>query len=154
MRIQKAIITLFIVITAGFIGINHVNAQTKDIIYVSEGCPHCAKVEAFVEKNNLTDKIEFRDTAQDTAYSDELNQLFDKYGTAEEERGVPTYENNDQIYSGDTPIIEQLITKYSIENPVYGETLGITDYIFIGFGGLILISVLGYSVYSSINKKK
>ncbi|MGE5298231.1 MAG: hypothetical protein ACM3KM_03645, partial [Acidobacteriaceae bacterium] len=30
------------------------------ILFVGEGCPHCAKVEEFIQTNNIASKVQFR----------------------------------------------------------------------------------------------
>jgi len=51
-------------------------------------------------------------------------------------------------------IINKIIEIYQIEDPIYSDESSVMDYIFMGLGGVVLVAVLGYSVYSSLNKKK
>jgi len=103
MNIQKAIIIITSILAMFFFSDTQVLAQEsatiKLTIYVSEGCQHCAKVEKFVELNDLTERIEYRDTANSEDYANQLSELFDNYGTPQEERGVPTMEFDGQIYN-------------------------------------------------------
>ncbi|MGE5298406.1 MAG: hypothetical protein ACM3KM_04550, partial [Acidobacteriaceae bacterium] len=35
-------------------------AEPAIILFVGEGCPHCAKVEEFIQTNNIASKVQFR----------------------------------------------------------------------------------------------
>lgn len=35
------------------------NVQGKMILFYRDDCPHCKNVEAFIEKNNIKDKVDF-----------------------------------------------------------------------------------------------
>jgi len=155
MNIKKSMITIIIVVAiANIFNIAITHASEKIIVYVSTGCPHCANVEAFVEYNKLEESVEFRDTAEDENYDIELTALFDKYDIPANERGVPSAEIDGELFSGDTPIINEFVTKFMVEEPVYSAPLGTSDYVFIGFGGLLLLFIIGYSIYSSVIRGK
>src|SRR5688572_4957695 len=70
-----------------------VNAQTigdKPILYVREGCPHCAKVKAFLSKYNLTDSLEIKETFNNPANTAEMESWFKKLNVTDpNEKGVP-----------------------------------------------------------------
>jgi glutaredoxin len=125
----------------------------KIIIYATTTCPHCKRVKAFVAANEVPD-VEFRNVDVNKTYLDEYNALYAKYNVEEKNRGVPVLENNGGLISGDQPIIDFLTTKYNITPKEEDKTLQTSgsDMAFIAIGGLVLLAVIGYGVYSTIKK--
>jgi glutaredoxin len=130
-------------------------AQIKYIIYTTTTCAHCKKVKAFVSSNSVPN-IEFRNVDIDATNLEEFKALYTKYNIMDEsKRGVPVMENNGQLISGDAPIIEFLTNTFGIVPKEADTTLktSSSDWVFIGFGGLVILLVVGYGAYSVINKK-
>src|SRR5688572_8328084 len=135
-----------------------VNAQPigdKPILSVREGCPHCAKVKAFLDKNNLTSTLEIKETFNNEANSKEMESWFTKlHVTDPNQNGVPFLILDDKTYLvGDVPIIEYLAEKHNITIDITEYESSPADTIFLAVGGLLLFGVLGYGVYSSLKKK-
>jgi glutaredoxin len=123
------------------------------IIYASTTCPHCKKVKDFVATNNVPD-VEFRETDTNPTYLEEYKALYDKYKVDEASRGVPVLEDNGGLISGDQPIIDFLTKKFNITPKQVDTTIATSssDVAFIIIGGLVILGVIGYGVYSTINK--
>lgn len=129
--------------------------KDKPLLYVRKGCPHCAKVEAFLNKYNLNDKVEKIETFNNEEKAKELDSWFKKLNvTDSNQMGVPFLVVDEKTYFvGDVPIIDYLAKQNNItvEPEVYQSSTA--DMIFLGLGGLVLFGVLGYGIYTSIKKK-
>jgi len=84
------------------------------IIYVGDGCPHCANVEAYVEKNDLEKflPIVFKEVYNNRENAQEFNKVADRIGAPMNRRGVPFMVYGNQYWIGDKPIIEVLENAY------------------------------------------
>lgn len=83
-------------------------------IYIGQGCPHCANVEAYVSENKL-DKIfpiTFKEVYYDRANAQEFTAVAEKLGAPLNKRGVPFMVYGGQYWIGDTPIIKVLGDRY------------------------------------------
>ena len=91
-------------------------SQATYTIYVGDGCPHCANVEAYVEKNDLTKifPIVFKEVYNNRENAKEFNEVADKIGAPLNKRGVPFMVYGKEYWIGDTPIISVLDDKYEI----------------------------------------
>lgn len=127
----------------------------KPLLYVRKGCPHCAKVEAFLIKYNLEDKVEKIETLNNEEKTKELNSWFTKLNVTDpNQQGVPFFVIDEKTYLvGDVPIIEYLAKENNITIEVEEYQSSTADTIFLAVGGLLLFGVLGYGVYSSFKKK-
>ena len=126
-------------------------------LYVRQGCPHCANVEAFMAKYGITDKVKIVETLNVQSAIDELTGWYDKFKLAADQRGVPfLLVNGTSYYEGDTPIIDYLTKTFNITVVPDTTTTSTStaDIIFVLAGGLILFSILGYGIYTMIGKKK
>ena len=90
------------------------SSQAIYTIYVGDGCPHCANVEAYVGKNNLTEifPIVFKEIYNDRQNAQEFNKVATEIGAPLNQRGVPFMVYGKQYWIGDTPIISVLSDKY------------------------------------------
>lgn len=86
-------------------------AQTEDkqiIFFYGQGCPHCAKVEAYFEKEGIYDKYPI--VAKEIYFNDqnraEYSSVMDKLGVPVDKRGVPALVLGDKLIVGDAPIID------------------------------------------------
>ena len=92
-----------------------VSAQNKDKImfYWGQGCPHCAKVERYIQENHL-DKY-FNIESKEIYFNKKNRQDFlntcQKYNVPLQKEGVPLALINNQCIIGDQPIINALKTK-------------------------------------------
>jgi len=84
------------------------------IIYVGDGCPHCANVEAYVEKNDLEKflPVVFKEIYYNRENAQEFNKVADRIGAPMNRRGVPFMVYGSQYWIGDRPIIEVLENAY------------------------------------------
>lgn len=151
---KNLIISLILLLTIPFT----VFAQEvgdKPILYVREGCVHCAKVDAFLEKNNLKDTVVIKETFNNEANQKELGEWFTKLNVTDpNQQGVPFLVVDEKTYFvGDAPIIEYIANKNNIVVEVEEYQSSTADSIFLVVGGLLLFGVLGYGIASSLKKK-
>jgi glutaredoxin len=127
----------------------------KPLLYVRKGCSHCAKVDAFLIKYNLEDKVQKIETLNNEENTKQLNSWFTKLNVTDtNQQGVPFLVIDDKTYLvGDVPIIEYLAKQDNITIEVDEYQSSTADTIFLAVGGLLLFGVLGYGVYSSFKKK-
>jgi len=78
------------------------------ILYYGNGCPHCAEVEEFIQKNNLDIEIEKKEIYQNTENAEEFNKTCDKENISLMDRGVPFLYAEGQCFIGDKQIISYL----------------------------------------------
>ncbi|RJR26793.1 cytochrome c biogenesis protein [candidate division WWE3 bacterium] len=82
--------------------------ENKIYFFYGNGCPHCAVVEEYFEKNGFFDKYPIENKEiyfnRDNAFL--YNALMGKLGVPEQQRGVPTLVVGDKVFVGDKPIID------------------------------------------------
>ena len=87
------------------------NAQAQAYmpeLYVGTGCPHCAKVEAFLEgfsQQHPQFKLNIYDVYKSRRDAAKLMQKFSELDVPEEQRGVPVLFTGKTYYFGDRDII-------------------------------------------------
>ena len=131
-------------------------ADTPYKLYVRQGCPHCAAVEAFLQQNNLESHVQYIETFNNTTNQNAMEADFKAHGVTDpSQMGVPfLIVDANTYYDGDTPIIQFFATKYNIDiskRTQYQSSS--SDIIFLGLGGLAVIAIVGYGIYSSMKKK-
>lgn len=139
----------------GFLSvISPVRAQESLVLYVQEGCGHCAKVEKFIEDNELSGDIEIKDTILDPGVSEEYTEYLDSKEVPVEDRGVPllVIDGNDHKI-GDTPIISYLRDVFGIEEDTQ-PSVETGDTVLLLFGGGVVVSIFGYGVVNGIKSSK
>jgi len=64
-------------------------------------------------------------------------------------------EKSDEIINGDTPIIDILISRYGITNPIYEEesSFSVDTNILIVFGLVVAIIFVIYGIYFLVSRK-
>jgi cytochrome c biogenesis protein CcdA/glutaredoxin len=84
------------------------------VIYVGDGCPHCAKVEEHVEQNDYDEifDVEFKEVYHDSDNATEFNKVAEAYGIDLLKRGVPAMVVHGQYIVGDTPINDYFDDQY------------------------------------------
>lgn len=146
---KKILLTILIFLSFSLISFAQ---EEKEKIYVRKGCAHCLKVEAFVEKYELKDRVEVIETYNDEEKTNELNSHFSRLNISN--AGVPfMLIGENEYYMGDTPIIKYLAQKYEITIEESEYQTSTSDVVFLSLGGLFLFSVLGYGLYSMLKKK-
>ena len=126
------------------------------VLYVQEGCSHCAKVEAFIEENGLEGEFIIKDTSVDEGASEEYVEDLERLGVSLEESGVPMLVyDNDQYLTGDTPIISFLQERFSITPSDDGEIVAdASDVVILTAGVLFVGGILGYGIVKIVNDRK
>lgn len=107
---MKKIILFFVGISV-FVGFftNVVFAgEEKAVLYYGNGCPHCAKVEEFLQNNTLNIELERKEIYQNTKNAEEFNEICEKENIDLMSRGVPFLYHGGQCFVGDLPIISYL----------------------------------------------
>ena len=86
------------------------------VIYVGDGCPHCAKVEAYVDEQGYAEifNLEFKEVYHDSDNAKKMGEVADYFGLELTERGVPFLVTATGYKMGDGPIIDFLDTKYDV----------------------------------------
>jgi cytochrome c biogenesis protein CcdA len=84
------------------------------VIYVGDGCPHCANLEAHVENEGYDEifDIEFKEVYHDPANAKEMGQVSDYFGIGMFERGVPLTVTSTGYFMGDKLAADFLDDKY------------------------------------------
>ena len=103
------------------------STANNGILYYGAGCPHCAKVEAFIEKNGPKDKIIEKEIYHHPDNAKEFNRICNQKGISLINRGVPFLYVNDQCFIGDQQIIDHFKQSQSMrrgiaKNPKSNET--------------------------------
>lgn len=152
---KKILFTLLIIFLFPFVANAQSTVGDKPILYVREGCPHCEKVDAFLEKNNLKNFVIRNETFNNEEKQKELEAWFVKLNVTDvNQKGVPFLVIDDKTYFvGDVDIIKYIAGKNNIvvQEPQYQASTA--DTIFLAVGGIVLFGVIGYGVYSSFKKK-
>lgn len=133
-------------------------------IFVHEDCPHCQDVEKWVAENDLEDNVKYMELKNNDANNDLLAEYWEKF-EIEGGMGWPfmVVSEEDKTYQiGSTPIMEELAAQLGID---YEESDALApgttnkedsagDTLFFIFGGLIVLAVVGYAVYSLISDEE
>jgi len=142
--------------------------EYKYLVFVHENCGHCKAVEAFIEEYGIEGHIELKQLKD----NDENMALLEQYWTDFEIEGGYGWPmlvrlGDDSIYAlGDTPIMDLLATDLSLDYEVSTvleneeqaldidakveekkrDTVG--DKIFLYIGGIFMLSIIGYGIYT------
>jgi len=90
------------------------SASTNQLIlYYGQGCPHCARVEEFIEQNKVKEKIalEEKEVWYDSRNAKEMVERAKSCRISENELGVPFLWDGQHCLIGDTDIIAFLKKK-------------------------------------------
>ena len=82
-------------------------------LFYGTGCPHCAMVEEFFEKQDLFNKYQVKKLEIYFNKNNALlyNQLLTQRGIPIQEQGVPTIVIGNKVIMGDKPIIDNFVTE-------------------------------------------
>jgi len=98
-----------LVLGLSFVFAFSVKAKEEILYFFGTGCPHCAQVEEFIEKNEIEEKYDITkiDIYQDREGARQFDELMTAAGVPLAGRGVPAAVIGEKIIVGDKPIIEQ-----------------------------------------------
>ncbi len=128
---------------------------SKPIYFARAGCPHCAKVDAFLKAHNIANQVEKVETLNNAENIERMDKWFNHFNIPQNQRGVPFLVVNDETYySGSDQIIGYVAGEndIAVEESEYQSST--SDTIFLAIGGLLILSVFGYGLYSALSKKK
>ncbi|MBN1618006.1 hypothetical protein JW887_01525 [Candidatus Dojkabacteria bacterium] len=127
------------------------DTEKKYILYVQEGCPHCAKVKGFIETNGLEGDFDIRNTTLDSTANDKFLQYTSDNEVAMDEIGVPFLViSKDEWISGDQPVIDYLSSEYDIKEKFTPDG----NFALLLVGSLFIITILGYGIFNMTNAKR
>lgn len=127
--------------------------EAKLDLYVRQGCSHCAKVQLFLNTNDLNDKVNRIETFNNADNQKKLEDIFKKYNVPAENQGVPFMVLSETEYLvGEPPIVNYFAEKYNIEIKEEEYKSSTSDTIFMVLGGSVMLAVLGYGLYSVFKK--
>lgn len=92
--------------------------QNQDLIlYYGETCPHCKIVEAFLQENKISEKVDFsqKEVFLNAKNAQELSKKAAPCKIDQKEMGVPFLWNNGQCLEGDQDIINFFKDKAGIK---------------------------------------
>lgn len=94
--------------------------EEKFIIYVGKGCPHCAKVEAYVTEKEYEKAfdLEYKEVYYNRDNAIEYNKEMDRLKVPLDVRGVPLLLVGDRYFIGDVDIVEFLDKQYTFVKPL------------------------------------
>lgn len=77
------------------------------VLYWGEGCPHCAKVDAFIQENNVEQKVQFerKEVYNNKKNALEMKKVAKQCGLPTESIGIPFFWTGSQCLTGDQDII-------------------------------------------------
>ena len=115
-----------LVILLNLVSLSPASAEdnNKIIFYWGQGCPHCAKVEKYIQENNLSKyfDIESREIYFNKKNRQEFLSTCQKYNIPLDKEGVPLALINNQCIIGDQPIINALKAKLESAVPQSATT--------------------------------
>jgi len=85
--------------------------EDEDILFYGDGCPHCAKVEKFLEKEGIGDELIKKEIYQNRKNAQEFNEICEEEGIDFMDRGVPFLFSQGECFIGDKEIVAYLENK-------------------------------------------
>lgn len=130
-------------------------AEDVMTLYVKEGCPHCAKVEQYIQDNSLESHFNIRNVTTDSGADQEFTAFMEASNVPEMSQGVPflVYDGTQWI-SGDQPIIDFVAQRYGLKAEDTKVSFSSSDYVTIIIGGLVVTFIIGYGIFNVINARK
>lgn len=169
-KLLALLLVAFLIPTVAFaqdeISADTTQYQEPFVIFVHEDCPHCQEVEDWVDANDLGDKVTLLELKDNT----ENQALIEQYWTDLEIDGSMAWPmmvvdvDTKEYELGSTPIIVKLADVYGIDYNVDAVSSGVVDTpesddksgdtIFFVLGGLLVVSVVGYVIYSLLSEEE
>jgi len=142
---------LFLVLFSSF-----VQAQEQLCLYFfyGEGCPHCGRVEPFIEQiqsDDPTVQVKIFEVYNERENTLLLQSYFESYNVPQNQRGVPVVFIGDTYLVGDTPILENLEAKIEEFRGQPCPCIKSENETCVGLESLSLVTVIGAAFVDSIN---
>lgn len=104
-------------------------SQKNVTIYVADSCPHCVKVEQYLDDNDVGAyfNITLKEVSRNRANAKEFSDWTDKMGVDIRDRGVPFMVVGNQYFVGDKPIInffDEQIQKIKVQQELNKNNSG------------------------------
>ena len=117
------IIIILITILSGLFVPTMASAQedeeTKPILFVEEGCPHCETTKKFLEENGIDEKVDVIDIREDPQNAAFYSQICENAGISLYDRVVPMLFDNEETITSADKIIDYLGKKFDISTDDY-----------------------------------
>jgi len=81
------------------------DSKSKPILFYGDGCPHCGKVDAYLQEHNLEDMVVKKEIYHNAENAQEFNQICEQERIDLMKRGVPFLYTKDSCLIGDKQII-------------------------------------------------
>lgn len=90
-------------------------SQNQIIYYFGQGCPHCANVKEFIEKNKVHEKLSFeeKEVWYNRSNAAELEEKAKRCGISDKDLGVPFLWDGKKCFVGDVDVINFFKSKIS-----------------------------------------
>ncbi len=83
-----------------------IQAESGIVYFYSQSCSHCAKVQAFLEENNIDQTVSFvKKEISNSANAAEFGEKAEECSIAENQRGVPMLYSEGKCFLGDSQVI-------------------------------------------------
>lgn len=166
MKIQEKLLILVIVVFLSFAPwcisaeerdgdtVSEAAVENDLVLYVQQGCPHCEKVEVFIEEHDLEEYFVIKNLSLEPKASEEYTELLDTLEVPLAERGVPLLlYDDDQWITGDTPIISILRERFNIQEENDESVSEPVDYVILAGGMIFVGSIVGYGIVKMFNDR-
>ena len=152
---KKAIIlAIFLIVSSLFSTFTIAQEQACLHFFYGEGCPHCGKVEPFVEhirENDPTIHVEIFEVYSERENALLLQDYFEAYSVPQNMRGVPVVFIGDTYLVGDTSILGNLEEKIDEYRGQPCPCIEAGNETCAGLESLSLATVIGAAFVDSIN---
>jgi len=102
---------LFLSFLPSFVFAQELNNNDKAILFYGDGCPHCMKVEGYLDENNLIDTLDRKEIYHNSENAQEFNKICEEEGIDFMNRGVPFLYSEGECFVGDKQIISYFESK-------------------------------------------
>ena len=86
------------------------------VLYWGDGCPHCKKVEEYLETNHIAEKVNFtrKEVWHDRANAKEMERRAHACGVELSQMGVPFLYSNGKCFMGEPDVEKEFATQAGI----------------------------------------
>jgi thiol-disulfide isomerase/thioredoxin len=106
-KLKHIIFFLAAVVICGALALALIKASPKIILFYGDTCPHCEKVEEYINNNGLENKVSFRrlEVFSNQANANLLGEKASACGIKTDTVGVPFLYDGSQCYIGDEEVM-------------------------------------------------